>query len=513
MQEDPRFDGVCHAWVRRPDFCKFGVNCDFNHEYPPVLAKKYGLIAVYVGADGREIKGAEEALKLEDVFTLSVQNSFDQGAKIHSPGCYNENCRAFLRNDCIHGDKCWYKHPKTVIEDGKWVTKDIRKLVSRKDRASSKPNGMKKVDTSDGSWGDRQSSISPTDSSTSGTRLRITSKNGLPHSLAQKAEKVDIIHGHNVHKVTNKGPAPKPTYYIASEEENEGDINSDALEGVYYPGSACVARAAAKLAPTKSVPSKVNTFKPSSTQNQVSSNLRADIKSTARTPTATNSKPSPSVPVQTKPVPGSADTGYNYWGDETVVDDGADYWKNAPSPKVSRMSSRQQALIVEAMTYDQLFREEPCTGYRQEYHRSHRAPRGAQTFVLPPQPAVNHRETQTKKLFDAKLALAQAKQDKEVAERKLIDIPETRWEKVKAKETLIDILVSPESTLSAKASVASQGKHSSVLSTQSINDGYETSGSGSDWTKSLKAMLAQKCEPIKWSNVQTEPKLNTLIEF
>lgn len=519
MQEDPRFDGYCHAWVRRPDFCRFGVNCDFIHDYPPVLAKKYGMIAVYIGPDGKEVRNAEEFLKLEDSFVKSKRTNLDQATKIPSPGCYNENCRAFLRNDCSHGDRCWYKHPKSIIEGGKWVTKDVRKLVDGKRRTSSENKDVEKARIDDGFWRGRQSSTSPTAGSLpSETRSRVSFKNDSSQSSTQKGGRADIVPPHKINKVASKTSTLKSACPVTSKKDGKffhNETNSDSPEEeVYYPGSACVARAAslaARSAPTKLVSVKTTTSRaPPLPHNKVP---LVDTKPTSRRPAVANLKPSPIVVAPIKSNSGNVDGDYNYWGDENVPDDGADYWNSAAPSKVSRTASREQAMVVEAMTYDQLFRQETHAQSRQEYHGPHNSARSVPAFVLPPQPAATRPESETRKLLETKIALAQAKQES-AARQKLIEIPEVKRGIGKMNETLIDTSTSPKPTYGTKNAGNSRGKNSSIFETQSINDnGYDTSGSGSDWTRSLKAMLAQKCEPIKWGTIQTEPKVNTLIEF
>lgn len=420
MQEDTRFDGVCHAWVRRPDFCRWGVNCDFSHEYPPLLAKKYGMIAVYVRANGKEVKNAEEFLKLEEAYIESKWTKLNQGAKVHSPGCYKENCRAFLRNDCTHGDKCWYKHPKAIVEDGKWVTKDVRRLLDGKHRTYDGPNEKEKVDIGDGFWGDRQSSIHLA---------------GPPPS----SKRPSISHDNSPRTPVRDG----------------GGVGAG-------PGRSWVSPALAMV---------------------VNSTTSAAIPWTTVFP-----KHSPAV---VSPTEFRSDKDYNYWGEESAVHDGADYWDNAPPSRISRLASREQAFAVEAMTYKQLVGNGSRGEVRKETQRLRRAPRAASGFAGPVE---TRQDIRSREVMERRISITHVRQEKE-EEKDKVDIRGARRERVRTRER------------------PSRGNRNTVHDTEQIstNNGYDTAGSGSDWTKSFKAMLAQKCESTRWE--ARRGKRGTLIEF
>lgn len=534
MQGDPRFDGYCHAWVRRPDFCKFGVNCNFIHDYPMSLVEEFGVIAVYIGPDGKEMKGAEEFLKLEDIFVKPKWTRLDQGAKIGSPGCYNENCRDFIGKDCKHGEKCWYKHPKTVVENGKWVTKDVRQLIDGEFRVYNDLDEKEKIEIGDGFWGDRQSSISPQGSLRSQMRPRVSPSRSSTSTM-QKRERVDIVKEFSTQKgsgrVIEKAVEFQSDNTFDSEEANEIDIDSSTTEGPYYPGSASAARAAAanhaksilanrsmpktsssreqvpkdllldiqstptEVAVTKVKSSPTFTASPRSSKSNTSAGYNywgdarshapklLDIEPTTRQATVANTKASSTIVAPSKPSKSNTSASYNYWGDENAADDGADYWKNATPAPVSRVSRRQHAMASEAMTYAQLFS-----------NGSHKTSHTTRAFVMPPQPIASNRETGSRH-FRAK----QASQAKE-----------------KPKDTLIDIFQPAEPTRTTKKAGTPIGRKESIFDDPKVingGGGHKISDPDADWAKTLKVMLAQKCTPIDWSNIQREPKLNTLIEF
>lgn len=436
MQDDPRFDGVCHAWVRRPDFCRWGVNCDFSHEYPPALAQKYGMIAVYVKPNGKEVKNVAEFLKLEEEFVKTQWSRLDQGAKIHSPGCYVEDCRAFLANECSHGDRCWYRHPKTVIEDGKWVTKDVRKLGEHRTQDEFKME--KRIDTGDGFWGDRQRSISATGSPSSGKRPSILSDITSPSS-AYKGGRPNVVPGRRMHTVTK---------LLTPSENSSGIGNSDSPD-LYYPRSASVG-----ARPAHTV------------RSHISPALPADPKPSTRW-TTVFPKSSEAI------VPTSSDNrkDYNYWGEEIMALDTTDYWKNPPPVNVSGLANRQQAFAVESMTYEQLFRDRSHGEDHQESHRPH-GDHATPRFVMPAKPADTRKHSESRKILDRKISLAYARQEIE-------DKADMRREQAKTRSDI------------------SHRLEYNINDTELVNDGYDAGSSGSDWTGPLKEMLAQKCKPVR----------------
>lgn len=456
MQEDSRFDGVCHAWVRRPDFCKWGVNCDFSHEYPPVLAEKYGMIAVYVKPNGKEVKNVAEFLKLEDAFIKTQWSKLDEGAKIHSPGCYKEHCRAFLRNECTHGAKCWYRHPKTVVKRGIWVTADVRKLADGKNLTYDELSEKGKVDINDGFCGDQQSGIACTGRPPPSKHRGISPENTPPWVY----KGVNAVPGRKILTA-----AKMPTELSSSEEMNEvrNKLSSNG-SGVCYPGSSS---RLARLTPASN--------------GQIPPTLPADIKLTTCW-TTVFPKPSPTAVVST-----NSNKDYNYWGDEKVALDEADYWNNTPPVEISRLASREQAFVVEAMTYKQLFNVESRKEIRKDLHKPYETPRSASGFVMPTKLAETHRESGRRKILEKNISIAFAKQERE----NKFDIPDMKRKKVKTSEGL------------------SCGKQIKIHDRE-LNDGNETTSSSLDWTKSLQAMLAQRCEPTRW---KADGKRGTLIEF
>lgn len=361
MQEDPRFDGVCHAWVRRPDFCRFGVNCDFSHEYPPALAKKYGMIAVYVRPNGKEVKNAAEFLKLEETFGKTQWRRQDQGAKIHSPGCYEEDCRAFLTAECGHGDKCWYRHPKTVVEGGRCVTKDVRRRGEHRD-------------IGDGFWGDRRASVCPPLPSARARPSMPADINTPPPSVC-KGDWASVVPGRDMHTAAN------PSTPGSSSENSSGVRNELSLTA-----------------------SSVYDVGPASSETRPALTARSHISPAVLEPAThwTTVFPKPSTAPITTNSGNRKD--YNYWGDEITVPDRADYWRNSSPARVSRSASRQQAFAVEAMTYDQLFsRNEDWT----EPHSPRRTPK----FVMPAMPADTRREPESRRILERKISLAHARQE------------------------------------------------------------------------------------------------------
>lgn len=421
MQEDPRFDGVCHAWVRRPDFCRFGVNCDFSHEYPPVLAKKYGMIAVYVKPNGKEVKNAAEFLKLEEAFGKAQWSRLDQGAKIHSPGCYVEDCRAFLTAECGHGDKCWYRHPKTVVEGGRCVTKDVRRRGEHRD-------------VGDGFWGDHRASVCPPPPS-AGAGPRMPPDINTPPPSVCKGDWANAVPGRGMHTVANP-PTPRSSSENSSGVGNELSSTSSDL---YF-----VEPASPETRPARSQVSLAD-LEPSTHWTTVYPKPRA-------------------APIMT-----SSDSrkDYNYWGEEIAVPDKADFWRNAPPARVSRLASRQQALAVEGMTYDQLFGD---PSRNEDWEEPHRTPK----FVMPAMPPDTRREPECRRILERKIALAHARQ-----------------------ETQDGIAMGREHD---NRSNPLHGRHNNIHGTKLIDDDYESAG---DWTESLKEMLAQRREGNR----------GTLIEF
>lgn len=442
MQEDPRFDGVCHAWVRRPDFCRWGVNCDFSHEYPPALAQKYGMIAVYVKPNGKEVKNVAEFLRLEEAFVKTQSSRLDQGAKIHSPGCYVEDCREFLANECSHGDRCWYRHPKPVIEDGKWVMKDVRRLGEH--RTHDELTREKRIDTGGEFWGDHQCSVSATGSPYSGKHPSILSEITPPPS-AYKGDRANVVPRRRMHT----GAKPLTP---SENSSGVGDGLHSIAPGLYYSRSASVG---ARPAPT--VRSHISPASPADHEHRTHW-------------TTVFPKSSPAI------VPTTSD--YNYWGEEIVALDTTDYWKTpAPPASVSKLASRQQAFAVESMTYEQLFRVQS----RSEDHQDHAMPR----FVMPAKPADTRKKSESRKILERKIALACARQELE-------DKADMRREQAKARSDL------------------SHGSQYNNHEVKPVNDDGGTGSAGSDWTRSLEEMLAQKCEPVRQ---RAEGSRATLIEL
>lgn len=446
MQEDPRFDGVCHAWVRRPDFCRWGVNCDFSHEYPPALAQKYGMIAVYVKPNGKEVKNVAEFLKLEEEFVKTQWSRLDQGAKIHSPGCYVEDCRAFLENECSYGDRCWYRHPKTVIEDGKWVTKDVRKLGEHCTHDELKRE--KRINTGDGFWGDRQYSISVSGSPSSSKHPSILSDITPPLS-AYRGERANVVPGR---KMCTAFTPSRNSSGVGNE------LNSIAPD-LYYPRSASVG---ARPAPA--------------IRSHISPALLTDLKPSTHW-TTVFPKSSPAI------VPTNSDNrkDYNYWGEEILALDTTDYWKTPPPANISKLASRQQAFAVESMTYDQLFRDQSRSEDRQESDRLH-GDRAVPRFVMPAKPADTRKQSESRKILERKISLAYARQELE-------DKADRRREQAKTRSN------------------PSHGLQYGIHDVKLVNEGDDTGRSGSNWTRSLKEMLAQKCEAVG------QGSRDTLIEF
>lgn len=360
MHEDPRFIGVCHAWVKRPDLCKWGANCVFSHEYPPALAQKYGMIAVYVKPNGKEVKNVTEFLKLEEAFVKTQYSRPDEGAKIHSQGCYKGNCRAFLRNECPYGDKCRFKHPKSAVERGKWVTRGVRKFASGKHRTYCKPDGRGRADTGDIRWRESQS---------------------------------------NGPAVTTVSPKLSPTVVLPSNSDKDKD--------------------------------------------------------------------------------------YNYWGEEIVGPDAADYWVKSPPAMI------EQAYVAEAMTCKQLLGGESHKKVLEDFHIPHAAPRAASGFPVRAEPAETGRGAERRKILEKKYSLSSAEQEKKVGQN-MIDIPDMRKERVKTKGG------------------PSRIRQNKTHDTKLINDGYDTADSDSGWIKSLKEMLALKCEPTR---LKAEEERGSLIDF
>lgn len=109
------------------------------------------MIAVYVRPNGKEVKDVAEFLNLEEAF-VKTQCRLDEGVNSQSPGGYQGQCHAFLRNGCPYGDQCRFKHPKSAVERGKLVPEDLRKFASGKHRTYCRPDGRGGVDTGYGSW-------------------------------------------------------------------------------------------------------------------------------------------------------------------------------------------------------------------------------------------------------------------------------------------------------------------------------------------------------------------------
>lgn len=202
--------------------------------------------------------------------------------------------------------------------------------------------------------------------------------------------------------------------------------------------------------------------------------------------TAVFPRPSPTV---VHPTNSGRAKDYNYWGEEIAGPDSADYWAKSPPAMISRPASREQAYVADTMTCKQPFRGESRREVLEDFYRPHATPRAASGFPMRAEPAETRRGAGWRKISEKEYSLPHAEQEKEVGQN-MISFPDMRIERVKNENG------------------PSHVRQNRTRGTELNNNGYDTPDS--DWIKSLKEMLAQKCEPTM---LKAEGELGALMDF